>query len=145
MLTPHLPYACLTFGAEVSPADIFTERKKRLFLVVSKHLKDDRLSPDVVHKGFGHLNSNLQKTDGDKEGQIPAWLMSPTNASHILHMVEAKRRAAGRVLQRFGRKGLIMPMDEAEIKTQNAKESNKPRRVNRDDPGSLSSDGRPLT
>lgn len=44
------------------PDDVFTERQERLFLVVSKHLKHNRLRLDVVNEGFSHLNSNLSKT-----------------------------------------------------------------------------------
>lgn len=47
------------------PDDIFTERKKRLFLVMSKHFKHNGLSLDVVNERFSNFNSNLQKQRSD--------------------------------------------------------------------------------
>lgn len=41
------------------PHDIFTERKKRLLLVVAEHLEHDGLSLDVVHEGFSNFNGDL--------------------------------------------------------------------------------------
>lgn len=48
------------------PHDVFTEWKKRLFLVVSEHLKHNRLCLDVVDEGFCYVNSNLEKNKAQR-------------------------------------------------------------------------------
>lgn len=62
LFTRHLSLSRKPFNV-IIPDDVFTERKKRLFLVVSKHLKHDGLSLDVVHEGLSDLDSNLRRNN----------------------------------------------------------------------------------
>ena len=41
---------------------------KWVLLVVTKHLKHDRLSPDVIYESFGHRDSDL--VSGEEERKI---------------------------------------------------------------------------
>lgn len=43
----------------LSPDEVFAERWERLFLVVTKHLEDDGLGLDVLHKRLGDLYRDL--------------------------------------------------------------------------------------
>lgn len=124
MKTQHIYRFCLCLNTLIIvPDDIFTERKERLFLVVSKHLKHNWLSLDVVNKGFSNFNSNLPKKQ--QKWCFSAWPIKSSLCRicavvpYILHMVEAKRRTTACVFQGFSREGLIMAVDETEIKITN--------------------------
>lgn len=48
------------------PDQVFAERRESLFLIMTKHLKDNGLSLYVLHKGFGHLHCDLTENRQNK-------------------------------------------------------------------------------
>lgn len=84
----------------------------RLLLVTSKHVKHKRLSLDVVNKGLGNVNRDLQTQQHfQKHAEMgpPRW-----TGAYLLHVVERKLVVSSG-FQRLSREDLITLVDEAEI------------------------------
>lgn len=99
------------------PDQVLAERMERLFLVMPKYLKYNGLSLDVLHKGFSHLDCNLEESISFCQKwhrfiNVPH-LMFCIFSVYILYVVETQRGSPACVLQWLGGERLIMAMDEA--------------------------------